>query len=719
MGTRLGTALTFLRIGRAAGRSAPGDRLRFWALFGATLAVTFVALASVATLATYDGRESRADARGPVFTEREQAALLYREAGDSVGTRDVWVVFVHPLTDGAPTPAGVTEWPEPGGVLLSPELLRTGAAEGIKTRYGAFAGTIGADGLVTPSERIAYIRVADEPQDPDRWMHVAAFGGGAYSITGEMIDQQSVTAPLSTLWALTGVPALVLVVIAARVGSRSRDRRSGLLQALGGTWRHRMVVNVGEAALPSALGALGAFLPYTVASLWDIRLVPTGYVLDHRDVAAAWHLAAGAAAASLVAVLGMIVGTHRVQRDGRSTRPVSFATTVPIWRLLACGAGVALVLSSQYVPGSAQFAVFCIGTIVMWAFLSSVIALVTRNLGARLAGHGRRSGHPGRLIGGRWTHAHPGVVVRLALAMVIGTGIVAQAQVWTSRFGEEEQAAAITHQRIEDTVIEVTTGGMTAAQTDRFRAALPAGSAVLTLTRHEPDSLKGSSATLTGTCRDLRALRAACAGASSPAGGRTPQVEEIRRWYGDVGFVQAPRIAVKPDSTQLLLVVTPEPGHLSAVKEAAYAFPHLPLQVTTLGELWRGIPNSRLTNWIHLFGATGILFLLVAGAVSAAAEFVRIRHSLAPLAVLTGHRGVFRSVSSWHLTFPLLIATAAAGVMTGWHSVFFVAVSTTGSVSWSLLGAAVAACAGISLAVGAVGARAAAREADRWKPVAD
>ncbi|MFE1287371.1 permease [Streptomyces sp. NPDC058751] len=719
MRTRMRTAGTLIRIGLAAGRSSPGDRLRRWGLFGASLAVAFVVLATVATLATYDGRETRADARGPVITGSEHAALLYREGADSIGTRPVSVVFVHPLTSKAPVPAGVTDWPEPGGVLLSPELLRTGDAEGIRTRYGSFAGTITADGLVTPSERIAYVRVADTPPASDhRWLPVAAFGGGG-GATGEMADQAPVTSPLTALWALAGLPALSLAVISARVGSRSRDRRSSLLQALGGTSRHRMMVNIGEAAFPVALGTLVAFLPYAVASLRDIRLGPTGYILDHRDVRDAWPMAAGAGVVSLLAVVAIVVATHRVHRDGRSTRPTSFTSSVPAWRLLVCGVGVALVLCSQYVPRKAQLVVFTSGTVVMWAFLSSVVALATRHLGAWLAESGRRRGHAGRLIGGRWTHAHPGVIVRLALAMVIGIGIVAQMQVWTSRLGEHSKAAVATHQRIKDTVIELTTSGMTSAQTERFRSSLPAGSLLLTRTMHDPGPPRDPWVSIEGSCQDLRALHVACAADTNRPAAKSAQVDELRRWYGDVKFIQASRITVKPDGMQSLLVVTPEPGHLAAVKKAAYTLSNPSVQVTELGGTWLGSSRTRLPNWIQLFGVTGLLFLLVAGAVSAAAEFVRIRHALAPLAVLTGRRRVFRSVSSWHLTFPLLIATVMTGAVTAWHSVFFIALVQEGSVSWTVLAAGVTTCALVSLAVGFLGARAAAREADQWRPAAD
>ncbi|WP_405676659.1 hypothetical protein OG292_18740 [Streptomyces sp. NBC_01511] len=197
------------------------------------------------------------------------------------------------------------------------------------------------------------------------------------------------------------------------------------------------------------------------------------------------------------------------------------------------------------------------------------------------------------------------------------------------------------------------------------------------------------------------------------------EVEEMGRWYSDLRFAEIPRISVKPDGTQSLVVVTPTPGQLVAVKQAAFTLPNPSLQVEALGGTSLASSRSHLPNWIQLFGVTGILFILVAGSMSAAAEFVRVRHALAPLTVLTGHRRVFRSVTSWHLTVPLLISTVVTGAVTAWHSVFFIFLVQEGSVSWAVLGFGITVCAAASLTVGFLGARAAAREANRWRPAAD
>lgn len=153
------------------------------------------------------------------------------------------------------------------------------------------------------------------------------------------------------------------------------------------------------------------------------------------------------------------------------------------------------------------------------------------------------------------------------------------------------------------------------------------------------------------------------------AGLRAAGAGELRRWYGDIRLTQASRIAVKADGAQSLLVVTPTPGHLAAVKQAAYTLPNPSVQVTELGGTWLGPSRTRLPNWIQLFGITGLL--------------------------------------------------TVTGAVTAWHSVFFIALVREGSVSWTVLAAGITTCAVVSLVVGFLGARAAAREADQWRPAAD
>ncbi|MFI9171301.1 permease [Streptomyces lincolnensis] len=706
-----------IRIGFAAGRGAPGDRLRFWALFVAAAAVAFVALGVVVAVATYDGREARSEARGPIITDRQHAVALWREAFDAVGEVQHTVIYVEPLRPGAQPPPGLARWPSPGEVMLSPELVREGHQEQITSRYGRFAGTIDKAGLVSPSERLAYVRPGQVPdvREGDSWWYARGFGQ-AFP-TGEVLYSRPLAQVLLALGALTGLSALSLLVVAVRVGSRTRDRRSGLLQALGGSWRHRATVNLGEAGVPVMAGTVLMIIPMLAAWSVDLRIPPTGYLLDSDDLRSAWPMTVTALFLSFGICLSAVVLLHRVERNGKATRPQTFSSPIPRWRLYGCGSGIAVVALSQYFRGTPGLLAFVGGTVAMWALLPSVTAAAGRALGKRFAAQGFRAGRPGQLIGGRWTVAYPGVVVRLAIAMVIGLGLVCQLQVWNSRLGEKAAAARASEARVGDGVLSVRSREITPTAIRNLSRSLPVKTQVLALNTspEQPTPL------LQGSCGALRSLGLGCPAAPEAASGGDRRVDEIRSWYGPSLRVQVAPAEMRLDRLYGELVVIPgTTGHKADVEKAAYALVS-GVNVETLGETWLvgAAGKARLNNWILLFGSLGLALLLLAGSVSAAAEFVRVRHVLAPLAVLTGSHGVFRSVALWHLTVPLLIATGITAAVSAWHSLFFIAVVQEGSFSWSVLAAATAGCAVLAVVVGVLGGRTAIRAAEHWRPTAD
>lgn len=150
-----GLSLQLLRIGRDAGRrsEAAGTRAAALALSAFAVALCLGLMAMVH--ASYAGKELRRDARTPVgLTEQSPAsrATLWLVGSDALkGKRLFSVVFIAPRTSNAPLPPGVDRWPGPGEAVLSPGLLKAGAAEGIAGRYGKLSGTIGQEGLDDPA----------------------------------------------------------------------------------------------------------------------------------------------------------------------------------------------------------------------------------------------------------------------------------------------------------------------------------------------------------------------------------------------------------------------------------------------------------------------------------------------------------------------------------------------------------------------------------------
>lgn len=724
---RKGTWRQLARIGRTAGSRAEAGGFRWWALVAAAavLATAFLGLATVQ--AAYDGRTGRGQDRTPVFTEdRGQAIAMWAEHIDSTGTVPHSVYLVRPLRPDAPPPPGLARWPKPGEVAMSPELAHAG--QGVTTRYGRVTATIGPQGLASPSERLAYANPSTVPATADYpWFLVSSFGapGTPFILAGADGSQAQM---VMTFAALALLPALALAVIAVRIGSHGRDRRTHLIHALGGTWRHRAVLNMAEAAAPVALGTGVAGLLWVAGMIHDVRLPFSRYVVAAHDLRT--HLV-GAALALLVSaatLLLLAVVLHRpTGRSGKrttGTRPVVFDTRIPMWRQVGFVGGLFVIVFAQYLTGFVAVAAFVAGTVCLWVFLPSVAAQVAAALGRLIARRGHASGKAGRLIGGRWTQTRPGVIVRLATAMIIALGLMAQMQVWNSRHGESVRRAEVTQGRIGDTVIAINGSRLTSGILSRLDAAFPPGTHVILAT----DQPEQRAMLLRGSCPALTELNLRCTDTPTPAlGPGTNQadlrkVQEIAAWYSPNVRVQTADLSqLRADlDRSALLAVTHEGGHLAQVKRAVFQV----VPTATVEELGGSLligahTRERNNDWINLFGLTGLAFLLAAGAVSAGGEFSRTRTSLAPLAAITGNREVFAKVTFWHLTIPLLVCTAIAGLVTSLHSVFFVATVKEGTVTWISIAGGTAVCAAVSVVIGTIAGRASDRAAAQWRPTGD
>ncbi|MFI0355321.1 hypothetical protein [Actinomadura sp. 9N407] len=715
-GRRIWTQL--LRIGWAAGRGAKGDRLRAVALVTATAIVALTATMALAVMAVYSERAARDEKRGPQFVESpNEAVALWQGRYDAIGDVSHQVVFVEPLKLGAPPPPGLARWPAKGEAFLSPELVRAGAHEGIAVRYGRFAGSIGPSGLASPGERFVYVRPSVTDLRSDKWYGIAGFGGGSMT-QGESANVQPMHRLLLTLGFLAVLPALALAVVAARCGSATRDRRGALLSALGAGRGHSALINTGEAALPVVVGAALGVLPYGLATAVDVRLPVVGYLLGSDDLRR-WAWALPLIAAGVVAlVTALVVAVNRTGRPRNATRPRVFTETVPRWRLLLCAGMAAAVVAGGYVSGTAGLYLYIAGTAGLWATLPSVAAALSRRLGSRVAEAGLRTGRPAPLVAGRLTSAHPGVVARLAVTTVVGLGLIVQVQVGVSWLGAGMRDAVATQRRIGDTVTLTASSGMTSERVVDFQRRLPPGFQVLAL--HVQDE---QAPVLTGSCETLRGLRLPCPSTASPV---TPadgdaRAQELIAWLGAPG--RELRVAARSGGVPHQLVVVaarPLEGRSSQVKRAAYAAFPAP-EVKRPGEEWLtgAAGHARLGDWLGLFGGIGVLIVMVAAVLSAAAEFLRFCPSLAPLAVLSDRRRLLLSIGLWTLTVPLTVTILVAAGVTVWHGFFFLSLTREGSFSWSVLAFGTTAAWVLAVAVGLAGGASAMRAARRWRPVAD
>ncbi|MFI8511342.1 ABC transporter permease [Streptomyces sp. NPDC085460] len=723
-----------IRIGRAAGSRAEAGRIRFVALVAATfvLAIGFASL--VATHATYQGQDLRGLARGPVLQEDRPdrpARALWGSTNDSVRGSGVFsVIFIAPLTDDAPLPPGLSRWPGPGEAVLSPGLLAKGADDGIGQRYGRVVGEVARDGLQSPDELLAYVRPRTG-LTPANAAPIVGYGPDQGYVS-RVVGQSRYAKDEWTFQAMPGalllLPAGVLLVVAARSGAHGRDRRTALVEVLGGTTRSRALIVLGEAWTPVAVG--GALALVAVIASWttDLRLPWTGHVLNAADMRAWWWALLLSVVVAAAAVLLGTVGSDRWGRargtgnrpSGARRSPVRWAVLCPVLLLVAVRG------PDLFEPGSAPYLMVnwaaAAGTL---ATLPAAVAVVTGHLGRQMARAGRRLGSPGLLVAGQRAATHPGPVARMTAGVVVALGLLIQVVAWQGQFGQATREAQATVQRIGSSALVLQPGkGSTAPQMTRFLEALPPDvEAVALLTSPEEDSL-----TVLGSCPSLTALSLPCSTAPSRLRGvpEDPRMAELVGWYGvgrktTVLVRQADPVdsATGADAISHTVLVSLGRQDIPAndAKRLAYeAFPR-GAEVHPIGGEWlvSSQVNTDQGRWIALFGLFGIMVLAGAAAITGTAEFLRNGRALAPLSVLSGNRRVYGVTAAWSLLVPLALA-GLAGITVGTWLAF---PKTTDGASY-ISGGLLVACAAVVAALGVVAwgwaTTVSARQAADWRP---
>lgn len=719
-----------LRVGRAAGRGTRSGGLRFLALVLASAVTALAALSVVVVLADYDGRAMRDRDRSPRLASRhpaERVTALWGQGFDTVGGVQHAVVAVTPLLAGAAPPSGLSRWPAPGEVMLSPALARDGAGEDIAGRYGRLAGSIGFEGLVSRDERLAYVRPAGGEGHGEK---ITGFGDRAPLPFGESIMIQSLPAILMAVLGLLVLPAGALLVVAARTGSAARDRRAALLRALGAGGLSRAVVDVGEALAPIVLGLLPAAAGVALALSTDLRLPVTGYTLSAEFLSRWAPAVAGVLPGAAVIVLGAVVLLHRLPRreERAGLRPPE---TVAVWRLWLLGASALTVLTGTFtvgVPAIAEYSIvlYALGAAGVLASLPTLVARAAVPLGGLTARLGLARGWASALVAGRWTAAHPGVVIRLATALVVGLGVVTQLGVWAGQATDEAVRGERTSQRIGAAVQMVGVADPGGRRVARFAALLPPSHRLLAMERDGETDVP----TFRGPCPLLTDLGMACAKTPSRVavdGLTDPRAQEIVRWTrgftGEVRSQEADPAHARRERETLLVVGEVADGTPAwGLKRRVHAAFGPSATVRVLGSSGLVVAQTarRMADWVTFLGLAGLSVVIVTGLLSAAAEFLRFGPALARLAVHTERGSLFFGVSLWSVVPPMLLGGAVATLGAWWlGGVLNVLLHGRGRLPWTFIEGALVVTAILALAVGALGALAAMRLARPRVPSAE
>ncbi|MBD0673722.1 hypothetical protein [Streptomyces sp. CBMA156] len=697
----------------------------------ATAVLGLVAGAFVAAYATYEGRQARGYARGPVLaTSGEQPLALHSRYWDSFRGRQFSVVVIAPLTGSAPLPPGVRSWPRPGEVLLSPALADAPEAEDFRGRWGTVAGLIGAAGLASPGERIAYVRPTQEMLSTSSLTPITGFG----SSTGAGFGDPKNVAPrwmiLTAMASLLFFPAVAFAVLAARVGAAGRDRRDARLRMLGAGFRARVRLDRGE-AIPSVLAGAGlAAALSAVALTTDVRLPWIDYTLAAADLRRDAAALFGAIAATVPAMLLLACGRHPAVGHRRAS---ARRRVVPVVRLRTAAAiafplFVLLAFASRHLfdgfqSSSVAYLACAAGA---WTTLPAVTGWLTGRIGRRATAAARRSGDLSQLIAARTAAARPGAVVRLTAALVFAIAVVGQGQLIGSMLSSRSGTAAQLHSA-EGRSMALVQASPRALLDGAFVAALPEGAHVVSQ-GELPDAASGGpgARVIQAPCPDLTALGLPC-----PAEGQTVTIahRDLDTRFRHLNFSPdgstptlvrtGPLAKLAADGT-LWTTVFDSPDHpldLAAVKRAAHLHLSTKANVRPLAEAGgSSFENGYRARWAPFLGAIGALVLLGAMLLVATSEFVEFAAALAPLVVLTGHTRIYRDLASWMLGMPLALA-GVVGV-TGYVVIAQPVVDAEhgARVSFALVLAALAGSAALAALATWAGARAAARHSRTWRP---
>ncbi|KOG43099.1 hypothetical protein ADK37_03665 [Streptomyces resistomycificus] len=729
-----------LRIGRDAGRrsEAAGTRAAALALSAFAVALCLGLLAMVH--ATYAGKELRRDARTPVGqTEQSRAsrATLWLVGSDALkGQRSFSVVFIAPRTSNAPLPPGVDRWPGPGEAVLSPGLLKAGAAEGIADRYGKLSGTVGQEGLDDPGEWLAYVRPAQGMKAEAPIEAVVGFGPkagtpaeGLQPGTGGDNDKPEWMFQ-SLVIGLLLVPSLVLLFTALRAGAHGRDRRGALVEALGGLGRDRALIAVGEAMRPVTLGALASVPFFAAAAFVDVRVPFVGYVTSSTDVRQHGWPVLLTPVAAVVTALALAVISDQLSSRVKGTRPAT-ASRSRRQRYLAFLCAPAVLLASrgpELAGDSTQYRswISWVGLALVVLTLPAAVAVVVARLGGSLARAGRQRGWAGALIAGRRLSHYPAATARLVTGVTVALIVFTQALAWQAMFGTYHAEMEEILSAADRNVAEIgPRGTASATEAAAYLESIPEGHAPVVLA---PARTAGEGpVTISGGCVALESLRLPCA--SKPARvdvALDRRLQQLLRWNTEGGtylkVVRADHAELAEQtvqSTNTLAVVRVDGGlpAVTALKEASYrAYPR-GAQVRYPGEEWLvdGIPDRDQGRWIRLFGVLGMGILVLAIGLRGKAEFLRQGRALAPLTVLTGGYRVFRSSAAWAIVAPLTLAALAGCVVAAWTARPVARPGMAYFVPGSLMATAVAVVLAVAVVMGLWAARIAGRQARDWR----
>jgi hypothetical protein len=582
----------------------------------------------------------------------------------------VLIVIPHqPL----PPPPGLPRWPSPGEVFLSPQLAADGKAEGIGTRYGKFAGLIGHEGLSAPDERFAYVNPYPGTFPEDQLSPYDEMGApsgpwwspGLHAFSGETQAIYPAPYPIALIVILALLPGLVLLLVARSVAADQRAKREAIMDALGARRSQAWLVRVGEAAVPSVVGALLAAGITALLIAVPVRLPLVNWLVPTDELRARWPLMATVlVGASVIALATITVGSAKRSRD--STRPLAKSWQPPRWTGVVFLAAVvaATRLPTLVDPDRRQWwqLTFSVCSIVAICTLPFALTWLVTAVGGPVSTLAHRTRRPSALIAARFAQANPRALLVVFAALGIGIGTLFQAQFVNNTLQERARIAIHVARTLDNRVFVSHYSSGVPSIAEVQRALPPSGQ--LAVVTYDPSTRRSR---LTATCETMARLEIACPPSSNTQPVTAPltgpmrlvslAIPQLQPGTSDLK-IEDPAHDPQTKSPQWVILTAGAPLDEPTVKSALMpaSWPNSGPESPIYSYVGSSFETAQQGQWVALFGLFGLVCALLTIVTTSLRHFLLTSSRLAPIGALAGPATPYRTIAAYLVAMPLFLA---------------------------------------------------------------
>lgn len=616
------------------------------------------------TIASYtNGLERMQSQAVNVVEDITDATMLWRTSWETVDLSQFGVQYFVPLSEDAPLPTGLTSWPKPGTMMLSPSLAGDPSAQKNLERFGEFAGVIPAEVLTSPNGKALFVFPDQERIDTEKFLPANGFNG-MYVPFSEALSYQPMWMFLAALIILGGSGAFALLISASKFADSKYRINQKILFLIGTPRVDRMKLAFRRVAAPFGIGALLAVAATATTAFIPVTIPMTGYLISQEDVRSSFlNISLYLALALVLSLVVLLFESVRTRTVRRKSSRFSNAGANPILALGFLIALNAMYFGFKYLMDHRMYEVitplFVISVAVLLLLLPAFMTFAAKYVGTATSWIGHRLGKPQWIVGGRQLQSSPVESTRTMAALTLTLVFITQIQLWTNTVSANRDALD-EYYAFKDHLMVSSSVELTHAQLgdELSKINIPWASVIIDVDRnyakvHAPDAVLAELG-LTKTDQnnpisvdqiELSYFRELLQGEAVPSVFGTSNFELPNDDEPSI-FVAFSKENEVIDSAEVLALATT----LQAPR----------IDIDPYGESWAGgsATSTKQAIWVSLFGSFGAALLLTSVLLSAASAALRNNEDIGPLSAIASPPKVASQAAAIRITIPAIVGLA-------------------------------------------------------------